>query len=123
MGRQWSERTSLPCMPPRLRKNASFVLTLSERQAMEPRSLLRLSLATLITVIPGSYIIWQWREKPEPVLSGLSYESVDQTLSGDGDPAFWTYAIWVLGIFVALTLVTRFVDWLLLTVMPKNPRP
>lgn len=89
---------------------------------MGPKQLLRFSLATLLVVIPAAYLLFEWRYVREPVLEGLSYESVDKQLSSSDDPAFWTYAIWVVALFVVLTLGVRFVDWLLLKVFPNVPQ-
>ena len=89
---------------------------------MAPRQLLRLCVSTLIVVVPASYVLWQWAYDLEPALSGLSYASVDKQLSSAEHPVFWTYSIWLLCVFVVLTLLTRLVDWLLLTIYPNQPK-
>lgn len=88
---------------------------------MGPRQLLRSTLATLLVVIPASYLLFEWSHVREPIAEGLSYESVNEQLSSGKDPAFWTYAIWVLGVFAVLTIAVKLVDWLLLKVFPNRP--
>lgn len=84
------------------------------------RQNLRVALATVLVIVPGSYVLWQWRHVDEPFLEDLSYEGVDETLSSANDPAFWTYALWVLGVFAVFTLAVKLVDWLLEKVFPAR---
>ncbi len=88
---------------------------------MGMRRNLRSALATVLVVVLGAYVLWQWRHVDEPFLEGLSYEGVDETLSSADEPAFWTYALWVLGVFVALTFAAKLVDCLLAKVFPDRP--
>ncbi|MCA8978546.1 MAG: hypothetical protein H6831_01375 [Planctomycetes bacterium] len=88
---------------------------------MSPRKLLRFCLASLLVVIPASYLLYEWSHASDPIAKGLSYESVNDQLTSGKDPAYWTYAIWVLCIFAVLTVAVKLVDWLLLKAFPNRP--
>lgn len=89
---------------------------------MGPKQLLRYALAVLLVVIPASYVLFEGRYAHDPIAEGLSYQSVNEQLSSTKDPAFWTFAIWVVAVFIVLTLGVKLVDWLLLKVFPNVPQ-
>ena len=88
---------------------------------MGPRQLLRFSLASLLVVIPASYLLFEWSYGGGSIAKGLSYKAVNEKLSSGEDPAFWTYAIWLIGVFAVLTIAVKLVDWMLLKVFPNRP--
>lgn len=90
---------------------------------MGPRQLLRSVLATLLVVVPASYLLYEWSHASDPIASGLSYKAVNEQLASKDEPAFWTYAIWVLAVYLVLTTLVKLVDWLLLKVFPNQPKP
>lgn len=88
---------------------------------MRLRAGLRYGLSLLIVTVPCSYLLWQWQHLDEPVLEGLSYKSIDAQLSSNNNPVFWTYAIWILVVFGAMSYAVKLVDWLLARLFPNHP--
>ena len=75
------------------------------------RFCLRWMLATMIVGISAADIFWEWRFDPNPVLPALSYQAVNASLGTDSQPAFWTYALWVIAALLCINALTLLVAW------------
>ena len=84
------------------------------------RFCLRWLLATMIVGIPASYIFWEWRFDPNPVLPALSYQAVNASMSTDSQPALWTYALWVIAALLVINTLTLLVAWVLGKFYPER---
>ncbi|MHC5025739.1 MAG: hypothetical protein ACYTGR_03135 [Planctomycetota bacterium] len=70
------------------------------------RFLVRWFVSIVLVSLPTSYLFWQWRFNEQKVLKGYSYDSFNEMISKQEDPALWTYAIYTVAVITALvTLV------------------
>ena len=85
------------------------------------RKLLWKLLAALIVIVPISWLFWQWNNSADPVLPALAPKAFHSQVGGT-EPAYWSYALWVLLAYAVIAFLVQLVEKLLARFFPKKEK-